>query len=119
MTVKSSESARSAAAATAAERTGENAPGAAARSFPILERQRSSAALRGLRNRALPTAKYLLQTEVHTFAFSVAANVILSFFPFIVLLMTIIRRVFRSDQMYDVIIQLLRAYLPAGQEFIV
>jgi uncharacterized BrkB/YihY/UPF0761 family membrane protein len=30
--------------------------------------------------------KYLLDSEVHTFAFSVAANVILSFIPFIVLL---------------------------------
>ncbi len=72
-----------------------------------------------LRRRALPTAKYLLQTEVHTFAFSVAANAILSFFPFMVLLMTLIRRVFHSQQMYEVILQLLRSYLPAGQEFIV
>src|ERR1700744_3383538 len=32
---------------------------------------------------------YLLDTEVHTFAFSVAANAILSFIPFIVLLYTI------------------------------
>ena len=31
---------------------------------------------------------YLTQTEVHTYAFSVAANSILSFFPFIVLLLT-------------------------------
>lgn len=76
-------------------------------------------AAHGLRKRAWPTAKYLLQTEVHTFAFSVAANAILSFFPFMVLLMTLIRRVFHSQQMYDVILQLLRAYLPAGQEFIV
>ena len=36
--------------------------------------------------------KYLLRTEVHTFAFSVAANAILSFFPFVLLLMTFIRR---------------------------
>src|SRR5439155_1647558 len=42
----------------------------------------------------LSTVKYLLRTEVHTFAFSVAANAILSFFPFVLLLMTIIRRVF-------------------------
>jgi hypothetical protein len=34
------------------------------------------------------TVKYLLRTEVHTFAFSVAANAILSFFPFVLLLMT-------------------------------
>src|SRR5947209_12287412 len=46
----------------------------------------------------LSTVKYLLRTEVHTFAFSVAANAILSFFPFVLLLMTIIRRVFRSEE---------------------
>ena len=44
----------------------------------------------------LATTKYLLRTEVHTFAFSVAANAILSFFPFVLLLLTIIRRVLHS-----------------------
>jgi YihY family inner membrane protein len=65
------------------------------------------------------TARYLLRTEVHTFAFSVAANAILSFFPFVVLLMTLIRRVFHSRVMYDVVVELLRDYLPAGQEFVI
>jgi YihY family inner membrane protein len=65
------------------------------------------------------TIKYLMRTEVHTFAFSVAANSILSFFPFVVLLMTLIRRVFHSRVMYDVVLQLLRDYLPAGQDFVI
>jgi YihY family inner membrane protein len=65
------------------------------------------------------TIKYLLRTDVHTFAFSVAANAILAFFPFVVLLMTLIRRVFHSRVMYDVILELLRDYLPAGQEFVI
>jgi membrane protein len=65
------------------------------------------------------TAKYLLRTEVHTFAFSVAANSILSFFPFVVLLMTLVRRVFHSRVMYEVIVELLRDYLPAGQDFVI
>jgi YihY family inner membrane protein len=68
---------------------------------------------------ALSTAKYLLRTDVHTFAFSVAANSILSFFPFVVLLMTLIRRVFHSKVMYDVVVELLRDYLPAGREFVI
>jgi membrane protein len=63
--------------------------------------------------------KYLLHTEVHTFAFSVAANAILSFFPFMLLLMTIIRDVFHSRVMYDIVVQLLRDYLPAGQDFVI
>jgi membrane protein len=67
----------------------------------------------------LSTVKYLMQTEVHTFAFSVAANSILAFFPFVVLLMTLIRRVFHSKVMYDVIVELLADYLPAGQDFMI
>jgi YihY family inner membrane protein len=67
----------------------------------------------------LATIKYLLQTDVHTFAFSVAANSILSFFPFVVLMMTLIRNVFHSRVMYEVVVQLLRDYLPAGQDFVI
>lgn len=67
----------------------------------------------------LSTVHYLMRTDVHTFAFSVAANAILSFFPFVVLLMTLIRRVFHSRVMMDLIVQLLRDYLPAGQDFVI
>ena len=66
-----------------------------------------------------PLVRYLLETEVHTFAFSVAANAVLSFFPFIVLLLTLTRQVFHSQAMYDVVLQLLRSYLPAGQDFVI
>src|SRR5437879_2744140 len=67
----------------------------------------------------LSTIRYLMRTEVHTFAFSVAANALLSFFPFVTLLLTLIRRVFRSPGMYEVVLQLLRDYLPAGQDFVI
>src|SRR6059058_6410349 len=67
----------------------------------------------------LSTLRYLLRTEVHTFAFSVAANAILSFFPFVLLLLTLIRRVFHSRVMYDVVVSLLRDYVPAGQDFVI
>jgi membrane protein len=65
------------------------------------------------------TTHYLLRTEVHTFAFSVAANAILSFFPFLLLLMTLIRYVFHSQVMYGVVESLLRDYIPTGQEFVI
>ena len=65
------------------------------------------------------TIRYLMRTEVHTFAFSVAANAILSFFPFMLLLMTLVRRVFHSQVMYEVVVNLLRDSLPAGQEFVI
>jgi membrane protein len=67
----------------------------------------------------LSTVRYLMRTDVHTFAFSVAANAILSFFPFVVLMMTLIRRVFHSRVMGDVVVELLRDYLPAGQDFVI
>ena len=73
----------------------------------------------GSRGLVLSTIKYLMQTEVHTYAFSVAANAILSFFPFVVLMMTLIRRVLHSRAMYEVVLQLLRDALPAGQEFVI
>jgi YihY family inner membrane protein len=62
--------------------------------------------------------RYLTQTDVHTYAFSVAANVILSLFPFIVLLLTISRVVFHSPAMAAVVSELMYSYLPVGQDFV-
>jgi membrane protein len=73
----------------------------------------------GLGNQAISLARYLTQTEVHTYAFSVAANAILSLFPFIVLMFTLARRVFHSQAMEDVIGDMLRYFLPSNQDFVV
>ena len=72
-----------------------------------------------LRRHGWSTLRYLTQTEVHTYAFSVAANAILSFFPFIVLLLTLIRRVIHSQAMYNVVLELLRVYLPSNRDFVI
>ncbi len=64
-------------------------------------------------------AKYMVRSEVHTYAFSVAANVILSLFPFIVLLLTICRRVFHSRAMEGVVADMMRSFLPTGQDFVI
>jgi membrane protein len=72
-----------------------------------------------LRARLWDTAKYLTQTEVHTYAFSVAANAILSFFPFLLLMLTIIDRKLHSRTMSDVFVSLLRDYLPTNQDFVI
>jgi len=61
---------------------------------------------------------YLLDSEVHTFAFSVAANAILSFIPFIVLLYTLARSVFHSAMMVSVIGDMVLYFLPSNQEFV-
>ena len=68
---------------------------------------------------AVSLVRYLAQSEVHTYAFSVAANAILSLFPFIVLTWTIERRVFHSPRMESILADLLRYFLPAHQEFVV
>ena len=86
-----------------------------------ISEQRGAAEVRAAHREGLlrSTARYMLRTEVHTFAFSVAANAILSLFPFLLLLLTLIRRVFHSQVMYDVVESLLRDYLPTGQEFVI
>ena len=60
---------------------------------------------------------YLLDSEVHTYAFSVAANAIISFIPFIVLLYTLSRSVFHSTMMVDVVSDMVRYFLPSNQDF--
>lgn len=72
-----------------------------------------------LSGQALALARYLAQSEVHTYAFSVAANTILSLFPFIVMTWTIERRVFHSPTMESVLGDMLRYFLPAHQDFVV
>lgn len=62
--------------------------------------------------------EYLLDSEVHTFAFSVAANAILSFIPFIVLLYTLARSVFHSPTMVTVIGDMVRYFLPSNQDWV-
>jgi len=55
---------------------------------------------------------YLLDSEVHTFAFSVAANAILSFIPFVVLLYELALRVFKSPTMVNVVTDMANYFLP-------
>jgi len=62
---------------------------------------------------------YLLDSEVHTFAFSVAANAILSFLPFIVLLYTLASKVFRSSSMMQAVTEVASYFLPSDQDFVV
>jgi membrane protein len=64
-------------------------------------------------------ALYLSRTEVHTYAFSVAANAILSLFPFIVMLFTVAREVLHSSAMTEMVGDMLRYFLPANQDFVV
>lgn len=57
---------------------------------------------------------YLLDSEVHTFAFSVAANAIISFIPFVVLLYTLALSVFHSQEMKAVVDNMVNYFLPSS-----
>lgn len=66
------------------------------------------------------TLRYWMQTEVHAYAFSVAANVLLSFFPFLIVSLSMARLVFREQAVQGAINLALRDYFPdALQQFLV
>jgi membrane protein len=73
----------------------------------------------GFGRRFLASLSYLVTTEVHAYAFSIAANALLAFFPFTLLLLTLCRSWLHWQGAYDVIVQLLRANLPVGAEFVI
>jgi len=63
--------------------------------------------------------RYLARPESQTFAFSVATMAVLSFFPFMVVLIMLIRRGIESPAMYGVLLQILRDHIPIGQELVI
>ncbi|MGA2987019.1 MAG: YihY/virulence factor BrkB family protein [Terriglobia bacterium] len=67
----------------------------------------------------LSSIRYLFQTEVHAYAFSIAANAYLSFFPFTLILLAICRRWLHWVKAYEMILQLLRVHLPTGSESVI
>ncbi len=72
-----------------------------------------------LRGRFRATFRYLWTTEVHAYAFSIAANALLSFFPFALLLVTICDGLLHWHGAFEVVEQLLRANLPTGADFVI
>jgi membrane protein/epoxyqueuosine reductase len=70
------------------------------------------------RKNGVAVAGYLLDAEVHTYAFSVAANAIISFIPFIVLLYTISRAFFHSEAMVEVVGKMVHYFLPSNQDWV-
>lgn len=69
--------------------------------------------------RFLPSIRYAFTIEVHVFAFAIAANVLLCFMPFTVLLLSLCKNVLRYQPAYDGVIVVLRDALPSNQEFII
>ena len=65
------------------------------------------------------TSRYWMQTQVHVYAFSVAANVLLSFFPFLIVSLSMARLVFPEPAVIGAVNLALRDYFPdAMQQFL-
>ncbi len=60
----------------------------------------------------LPAARYLMQTEVHVYAFSVSAGMLLSFFPFLIVMLSLCQHVLRWKAAVDAIYFALDDYFP-------
>jgi len=65
-----------------------------------------------LSSAAPPTLRYLMQTEVHVFAFSISAGILLSFFPFATLMLSLCRYVFKWRASVNAIYFALDDYFP-------
>lgn len=59
-----------------------------------------------------PTLRYLSQTEVHVYALAIAASVLLSFFPFLIVMLTLIRDVFHFPPAERALVVALADYFP-------
>ncbi len=60
----------------------------------------------------LPALRYLLETEVHVYAFSVSAGMLLSFFPFLIVMLSLCQHVLRWKAAVNAIYFALDDYFP-------
>jgi membrane protein len=60
----------------------------------------------------MPTIRYWMETEVHVYAFSIAANVLLSFFPFLIIMVTLCRHVLNWEAAEQAILFSLNDFFP-------
>src|SRR4051812_41571336 len=59
-----------------------------------------------------PTIRYWMETEVHVYAFSIAANVLLSFYPFLIVLVSIFHYLLRWPKGEQAVLMALNDFLP-------
>ena len=60
----------------------------------------------------LPTLRYWMDTEVHVYAFSISAGILLSFFPFLIVMLSLCRHVFHWRAGVNAIYFALDDYFP-------
>jgi len=61
-----------------------------------------------------PTLRYWMQTEVHVFAFSIAANVLLAFFPFLIVCVSLGRLIFSPQAVVAAMDLAFRDFFPSA-----
>ncbi|HYO83546.1 MAG TPA: YihY/virulence factor BrkB family protein [Bryobacteraceae bacterium] len=74
----------------------------------------NSTAILRLRQACMPTVRYWMETEVHVYAFSIAANVLLSFYPFLIVMVSLCRYVLHWRGAEDAILLALHDYFPGA-----
>ena len=65
----------------------------------------------------LTSLRFLLETEVHVYAFAVSVNILISFYPFIVAMILVCRNVLHWPAAIDVIIKTVSDFFPADFGF--
>jgi len=69
---------------------------------------------KGFWNRIWSSLCFLVETEVHVYSFAVAANILISFFPFLVAMILLCRSALHWQAAVDVILQTVNLYFPPG-----
>ena len=69
---------------------------------------------KGVQSAIWHTLRFLFQTEVHVYAFAVAVNVLLTFFPFLACMVILCQDVLHWRAAVQVIIHAVNDYFPAG-----
>jgi membrane protein len=68
---------------------------------------------KGVGKSLVASMRFLMETEVHVYAFSVAVNVLISFYPFLVAMILICKHLFHWQAAADVIIRTVKDYFPS------
>ena len=58
--------------------------------------------------------RYLAEPDTHVYAFSIAANVLLAFYPFLLVMLSICKHVFHSTPVINAIFVAIQDYFPGG-----
>src|SRR5215468_6392641 len=91
----------------------------AARTGKFLISRPARAALKTYGKGAKPAVVALVSSDVYTLASAISTTAIFSFFPFAILIISVVRHVIRSPEAYDAIVGLMRQYVPIQQDFII